>query len=377
MKFSCRTRDLAQAVGVVSRAITPQQTIPILGNILLKLEGKRCSLSATNLEFSIITSVEVEVENEGEITIPTKALSNLCQHTTDESLLLESIEGVQLRCTSIHGKTLIVGEPASEYPTISPIRKDSTFTITEENLLYALSYVTFSSAKVTTRPVLSGVSLQCLNSEAIFAATDSYRLSEYRAKVDGVEGKVECIIPAHFLEEVRGSLGGKQKKGGEKQPITSFILSSQQVEVQVGNTKFLSRLIEGKFPDYKQILPTKYEACATLPTEELASTVRRMHYFAREVNNNITFTLSPPETLHLTTQATQAGKDEATLTTPVEGHKHRIALKSNYLLDFLSHSTTPTVRMEVVDHMHPAVFRLPNLPHVLHLIMPLRLVEPE
>src|SRR3990167_9751906 len=120
MKFSCSTSDLLQALTLVSRAIGSQQALPILGNILMVAEGKRCTVSATDLELSIVTSFEAKIENEGSITVPAKAILNFAQYNNDPEVLLETSEGTQLKCTSKHAKTLISGEVATEYPTISP-----------------------------------------------------------------------------------------------------------------------------------------------------------------------------------------------------------------------------------------------------------------
>ena len=107
MKFSCKTKDVLQAIGIVSRAIGGQQALPILGNILFQIEGKRCTLSATNLEFSIISHIDAEVENEGTITIPAKAIQNFTQYSTSDEVLFESSEDSQLKCFSKKSKTVI------------------------------------------------------------------------------------------------------------------------------------------------------------------------------------------------------------------------------------------------------------------------------
>ena len=142
MKFSCKKEDLLQALNLVSRAIGGQQALPILGNILLEAEGKRCTVSATDLELSIITSFGANIENEGAITIPAKAFLNFAQYNSDDEILLETSEGTQLKCTSEHAKTVIAGESAQEYPTITPIEKETSLTLEASPLLGALHMVT-------------------------------------------------------------------------------------------------------------------------------------------------------------------------------------------------------------------------------------------
>ena len=383
MKFSCKTKDILQTVSVVGRAIGSQQAMPILNNILFQVEGKKCTLSATNLEFSIISHLDAEVENEGSITIPAKAIQNFAQYSTDEDVVFESSEDAQLKCKSKKSKTVISGEPASEYPTISSIQKEASITITAEELMRAIHYVSFASAKTTTRPVLSGVFCKLLKKELILVATDSYRLSEYKAPVTDAQGEVGCIVPAKVLVEIMSILGGavkgkdaskkEEKKEKDSTPI-SMSLGSQQIETIIGRTTILSRLIDGTFPDYQQILPKDHSTKAMLPHSELLADIKRMHYFAKESNNNLTISTSAKD-VNIQTQVTQIGRDESKIAAAVQGEKNKIALSSSYLLDFLSHAQGEEVQMELTDKMHPAVFRIPDMPNFLHLIMPLRLTE--
>lgn len=386
MKFLCKTSDFLQALHLVSRAIGGQQALPILGNILLEAEGKRCTVSATDLELSVVTSFEADIENEGSITVPAKAILNFAQYNSDEEVLLETSEGTQLKCTSKHAKTVIAGEAASEYPTIAPIKKETSFTLDAAPLLEALHMVTFASAKTTLRPVLSGVYLRSEKGSLILVATDSYRLSEYKLKTTASGSDISCIIPAKVLEELKSILGskkgeketrneeGKKKKEAPTEKKVEVALSSQQIELRAGPTQLLSRLIEGKFPDYQQIIPKEKKTTITFPTKELTTVIKRMHYFAKETNNNLTFNFAKGEA-YITTPQTQAGKDEATLSVEISGGNNKIALSSSYLLDFLGHIDDENVEMQVMDSMHPAVFRLPSNDKLLHLIMPLRMQE--
>lgn len=385
MKFSCKTSDLLQALQLVSRAISGQQALPILGNVLFEVEGKRCTVSATDLELSIITSFEANVENEGSITIPAKAILNFAQYNSDPEVLLETSEGTQLKCTSRHGKTLLSGEPASEYPTITPVEKRSSFTLQAAPLLQALHLVTFSSAKSTLRPVLSGVYLRTEKGKLVLVATDSYRLSEYKIPAEMGGEEISCIIPVKVLEELRTVLAfvkpvkkdeAEEKKESPRMPSVEITMNSQQIEMHVGSTRLLSRLIEGKFPDYEQIIPKGDMTTVSLPSKELTTAVKRMHYFAKEMNNNLTFKFAGAES-QITTPQTQLGRDEATIAAEVHGKQSKIALSSSYLLDFLGHVEGSQVEIRVQDSMHPALFRIPGQENFLHLIMPLRMQEEE
>jgi DNA polymerase-3 subunit beta len=378
MKFSCKTQELLNALHLVSRAIGSDQTLPILQNVLLQAEGKRCTLSATNLELSVVTSIEVDIENEGGITIPAKAILNFIQYNRDEKVLLETSEGTQVKLQSKHAKAVIAGEATSGYPVITSIQKETALHIPVTPLLRALNLVTFACAKTTSRPVISGVYMRLEKGKLILVGTDSYRLSEYKIPVDGLSGDVTCIVPARFLEELKGIISNKQDDGDKskekKDDVLEINLSAQQIEAQYHHTKLTSRLIDGKFPDYIQVLPKEKATTVTLSTRELLTSAKRMHYFAKEVNNNITFTIEK-SAVHLTTKQTQLGKDESTIDAQVEGKENKIAISSNYMIDFLSRISDDQLHIEVSDKMHPAVFKLPEDKNYLHLIMPLRMTE--
>lgn len=377
MKLSCAIPDLLQALQLVSRAISPQQALPILGNVLIEAEGKRCTVSATDLELSIVTGFHAEIENEGSITVPAKAILNYAQYNSDQEVLLETVGGTQLQCTSNHSRTVIAGEAANEYPTIASMERKTAMEIEDQPLLKALHLVTFASASTSIRPVLSGVYIRGEEKNFVLVATDSYRLSEYRVPVKGGVD-ISCIVPAKVLEELKAILASRRaakkgEEGKETSPVKAT-LGGQQIELVVGSTRLLSRLIDGKFPDYQQILPQSRKTKARFNAQELHTIVRRMHYFAKETNNTLTFHLKK-KGVRIHTPQTQLGKDEATVEAELEGDENRIALSSSYLLDFLGRLEGKEVEMEMVDSQHPAVFRVPGEKAFLHLIMPLRLQE--
>src|SRR3989338_1276215 len=141
MKFSCSTSELLQSLQLVSRAMRNKQALPILGNILIEAQGRRCTVSATDLELSIITSFDAKIENEGSVTIPAKAILNFTQYNNDAEVLLETSEGTLLKCTSQHAKASIAGEAASEYPTIAAVEKQISFSLPAAPFLNALHLV--------------------------------------------------------------------------------------------------------------------------------------------------------------------------------------------------------------------------------------------
>jgi DNA polymerase-3 subunit beta len=385
MKFSCSTHDLLQALQLVSRAISGQQALPILSNVLLKVSEGKCTVSATDLELSIVTSFDANIESEGSVTVPAKAFLNFAQYNNDPEITLETKDGTQIKCTSAHNKTMLSGEAASEYPSIVPVEQKTAFSLDAATLLEALHLVTFASARSSLRPVLSGVYIRTEGDNIILVSTDSYRLSEYTIKAQSTE-PLSCIIPVKVLDELKVILAGKKpakrsateddaKEGTRSEATPVHItMSQQQIELRVDGTRLLSRLIDGKFPPYQQIIPKDHTTKSILSTKELTTAVKRMHYFAKEMNNNLTFAFGSGQ-VHISTPQTQLGKDETTIPVELEGTDGKIALSSSYLLDFLGHIDSDAIDVRITDSMHPAVFRLPASDKFLHIIMPLRMQE--
>lgn len=383
MKFSATTKDLLAGLQLVTRAIGTEQVLPILQNILIVASGKQCTLSATNLELSIITTLDVAIEHEGSITIPAKALLNFIQYNQDDSIVLETSEGTQLKLHSKRAKATILGDTAQGFPTIVGIQKETTLHLPIHHFVEALSLTTFSCAKTNARPVISGAYMFTKNTTLTIASTDSYRLSEYVITLPSTVASVSCIIPVRFLDELKSILlfhlghhESTKEKGDHEASDQSFELhlSTQQIEARIGSTTIISRLIEGKFPDYQQVLPKERKATITVSTKNLLSAVKRMHYFAKEQSNNITFSFTR-DAVNFITKQTQIGRDESSIPALLEGAETKIAVSSTYLIDFLSRLSSENVLIDISDKLHPAIFRLPENTQYFHLIMPLRLAE--
>lgn len=223
-----------------------------------------------------------------------------------------------------------------------------------------------------------------LEAQKLFlVGTDSYRLSEYKIPIDTPAPTLSCIIPSRFLEELKGVIAvsrGKtnaidgEQKNEKKEDHIDIHLGSQQIEVTLGPTRLISRLIDGKFPDYTQVLPKERHTLVSVGVKDLLSAVKRMHYFAKEQSNNITFSFTK-DGVHLMTRQTQLGQDESSIVAAVDGKDTKIAISSTYLIDFLSRIESDTIIIELSDKMHPAVFKIPGADNYLHLIMPLRMIE--
>ncbi len=368
MKFRSSRTALEHALSVVTHVIDSHATLPVLSNILIKAAGKKVHFSATNLEMAVNYWMEAEVINEGSVTVPAKLFSGYISLLKDEEVECTMVEGLSLAINSAGSKTKMKCIAAAEYPTIGKLEEVVSFEIPTEDFPQAIEQVCFAASTANTRPVLSGVLVEVEGKQVMLVATDSFRLSEKKiALTKAVAKSATCIIP------VRGALEMARLASAETDAKkVKIIMGKNQVLAEIGNIEFYSRLIEGNFPNYRQIMPRSIRTSTTLTTGDQALAVKRVNLFARENNNKVLFDFQTNK-LKLTTPVTQVGEEEGELPISLSGDPGTIALNSEFVLDALAHLGTDQVEMGMNDSKSPAVFKPVGKDDFVHIIMPLKL----
>lgn len=367
MKLVCAQADLERAVTIVSKAITPNTTLPVLNNILLKAEGNKLHFAATNLEVAIQYFIPAEVKSEGSITIPAKLLSSYVTLLKDESMELELMDGDTIHVKSASSQTKIKGINATEFPAIPKVEKESTFTVPRKVLETAISQTVFAASTNTSRPVLSGVLFDVKKDTLKVVATDSYRLAEKTIELkEKTNLDIECIIPARTVMEMGKILARAEDENVE------LSVSKNQILFIIGDVLLMSRLIEGKFPPYEKVIPKETKTKLEVLDEALANVVRRVSLFARENNNSIKIAATNDGKLTVSTEETRVGEEKAELDVKITGENNKIALNAQYLLDVLNYIQSDDVLLEIEDNLSPAVVRPLKGKDYVYIIMPLK-----
>ncbi len=366
MKLSCEQKDLQSALSLVQKAINPQNTLPILGNVLLKAEGQKLYLSATNLETAITTSFSAAVENEGEITVPAKIFSSYVGFLPNEKIALTLLDGETVSLETKNSKTKIKGISSEEFPAIPSVEKEVKFSLPREELKKAIDQVAFCCATSTTRPVLSGVYFWGREKDLRLVATDSYRLGEKKMVLSKpLEKELKSIVPSRAMQELEKILASSEEKTAE------ITFSENQILCEIGKTRLISRLIEGKFPEYSQIIPKTSKTGAECAVEELVLGTKRVGLFARENNNNVRLSFTP-KGIGITTDATEIGTEESQMDAVVQGEECSIALNGQYFLDILQCLEGEKAQIEVEGKLSPVVVKPKDTKGFVHVIMPLK-----
>lgn len=367
MKFFCNQKDIEYALNVVDKAISPNNTLPVLNNVLLKAEGKKVYFFATNLEIAISCYISADVRSEGAITVPAKLLTSYISLLNNEKVELSLSEGVTLSINSTSSSTKIKCISADEFPLIPKIEKSHEFSIKTEELYCAINETVFAASLNTSRPVLSGVLFIVDEDVVNLVATDSYRLAEKKIKLSKKsENKVSCIVPARTMME----LGKIITRSDDK--VVKVNVSSNQILFTSNGIELISRLIEGKFPDYEKIIPKDSKTKFEVSVEDLSLVLKRVNLFARENNNSVKVSATNDGKLIISSDETKVGEEKAEVVIKIEGENNKISLNSQYLLDVLTYINKDKVVFSMTDKVSPAVVRPVGEDGYVYIIMPLK-----
>jgi DNA polymerase-3 subunit beta len=367
MKVFCVQRHLDYAINVVNKAISPNNTLPVLNNILIRAEGKHLHFSCTNLEIAISCSIDAEVEKEGAITVPSKLISGYISLLSDQRVGLET-KGTDLNISSKSSKTTIKGISSEEFPLIPAVKEDAVFELSTEDLFKSINETVFAASLNTSRPVLSGVVMFYTGDSFRLVATDSYRLAEKTVKVGGnkIEQEVMMIVPARTMQELAKIISKLASK------TIKVVMSKNQVLFKAEGIEMTSRLIEGRYPDYKKIIPEQGKTNLVISVEKLATVMKRVNLFARENNNSVHLEAKAGK-LVVTSDETKVGKEDSVLEVKVEGEENKISLNSQYLIDVLAQINDENVVININDKTSPAKIMPEKEEGYVYIIMPLKI----
>lgn len=368
MRVKCLQGDLSNALTLTNKAVDSNSTLPVLNNVLLKAQGKNLQFITTNLELAIEYSIETQVINEGEITLPSRLFTQYISYLKANDEVEISTEAETAHVHTSDSKTTIKGIPASEFPPIPVVENQGGMRLKVTDFKRAIQQVVFSAAMNTTRPILAGVYFLVQEGKLKMVTTDSYRLSEKVLPVQA-QGEVECIIPARTLLDL-GSILDVVRFSEEDQ--LEMAVSKNQIMFSLGTLKLTSRLIEGQFPNYQQILPKASKTEVICEKSQLVMALKRINLFAKQNNNKIILSVNEGKVV-ISTEGTQYGQGEVDLSCQVTGEPNQIALNSQYILDVLSGAVGEKVKLKLDEKTTPAVFQSEGDADYLHIIMPLKL----
>ena len=363
MKIVCRQDELAQKLGIVSRAVSTRATVQILSGVLLRAEGGRLHLAATDMELSLRSSLDAQIEGEGAVVVPGRLLVDLVRLLPGDEVTFEhrAEEGV-IHVTSGPSDASLHTYAAEDFPRLPDLDTVGTFTVDRESLLETVARVARSASRDESRPVLTGILVRFEAGKIVMAATDSYRLSVKETPLEGQAPELEAIIPARALAEL-----GRIAQSGE---TVELGVHENQVVFAADDVWLTSRRIDGQFPNYKQLLPESFEHDVPVARAELLDVVRRVAVMAQR-NSPLRLRFAEGE-LTVSAQTQDVGEAREALPVQFSGEPLEIGFNAEFLREGIESVTTDEIQLRLISPLRPGLITAEG-DDFWYLIMPIRL----
>jgi DNA polymerase-3 subunit beta len=369
VKLSVMQENLARGLSVVSRAVSTRSTLPVLANVLLKTEDAGLKLTATNLEIGITYWVAGKVDVDGATTVPARLLTDLVTSLPPgERVDLELQAGDTLHIQAGRFESHLKGIDAEEFPAIQTAGDRPTTRIAQNVLRRALEETAFAAASDEARPILTGVLARFEGDTVTLAAADNYRIAVKTIPVLDPVAEISVVIPARALNELVRVLVDSDE------PVDVVLAQARnQILFHLQGVDLVSRLIDGQFPNYRQVLPQSHSTRAILDREELLRAVRPAALIAHESANIVKLQISANGDAGVVVSANaEVGDHVGQVEAAVEGDGTTIAFNARYLADVLTNVEADQFALELNGPLSPGVFKPVGDERYVHVVMPVR-----
>jgi DNA polymerase-3 subunit beta len=368
MKLTVLQENFSRALSNTSRFASTRSQLPVLANILLSSSKTKLLVASTNLEVSLAISIGAQVQDQGEITVPARVITELISHLPAGPVNLE-VEKEVLKIKAADFTSTVSGMNAADFPTIpSKLENKKVLELPYEDFILALSQVSFSTSVDETRPILTGILFIFKKGALSLVSTDGFRLSQKKLQVKTEMSEERIILPKNALSEISRLTSEKENLFFSYQP------KERQVSFGVDNSILSSRILEGEFPDFEKIIPKDSSVTIHLDREDFLRAIKLASVFAREAANLVKIQINK-DNIEILAESSQSGGGKTKVEASVEGKGFEIAFNYKFLEDFLQAVTGDEIKIEMTSPSSPAVFTDPKDSTFLHLIMPVRLQD--
>ena len=365
MELSVRQEKISQALNIVGRVASSKAQLPILNNILIKTENNRLLVAATNLEIATTQYIGAKVIKPGAITVPAKLITEFMSNLPKEAIELKVVSNnLHIKCGKY--SSIINGFIADDFPELPTINEKSSirYEIESDDFKKAVSQTIVTVSSDSSRPILTGVYWHSHEGKLTLASTDGYRLSE-EVLVDTVS-EVAAVIPSSTLQEVLKTINDETEK-------IEVLFDETQVRFRVGESEIISRLIDGNFPDYRQLIPEKTDTIIKIQKNEFVRVTKISGLFARESGGSITLTADKTKkVLSIHSVASELGENTSEAEADIS-NDGQVTLNSRYLLEALSVIDSDEISFGFSGKLSPCIVKSTNKnTDYYHIIMPLK-----
>jgi DNA polymerase-3 subunit beta len=369
MKFTITRERLHEGLVAVAASVPTKTTLPVLSNILLEAVADGIRLSGTDLDIAVSTLVPAEVDTPGAVTIPAKKLVEIVRELPSAAIRIGSSgeQRVDLECG--RSRFRLLGIPREEFPNFPPVSFENSWTVTSSDLQKLINHVSFASSTEESRPILNGVLWELHRDVMRMVATNGHRLAKMDVPVSGGSASATLIVPPKALEQVRRLFGPADE--------IEIARSDNHLGFRTGSTVVFTRLIEGPYPNYEQVIPKDNDRSCTVEKDSLAAALRRVGVVASDQTHRVRLQFAAG-TLKLSVSTPDLGEAQDEIAVTYDGDPLEIGFNANYLLEVLKFMPTDEVRLtfkapERAATVDPVGWD--DAASYMCLVMPLRLVD--
>jgi DNA polymerase III subunit beta len=368
MKLSISKEQMIQGLQAVQNIVSTRTTLPVLSNVLLRADAGRLNLTGTDLDVTISSAVEATVERPGAVTLPAKKLLGIVKELPTPQIELEVDEKNVCRIVAGSSYYKINGLAAEEFPAFPKFAENRTITMPQDKLKGLLRKTSFAISTDESRFVLNGIFFSLKEHKVTLVATDGRRLALAEEEVDIPESSHgECIVPSKAINELNRLLG--------TQNAVEVKIADNQIGFTLTNDKglatiIISKLIDGNYPNYRQVIPAEAKERITLVREELLQALRRAEIMTSEKSNSVKLTFTKNR-LEISANTPEVGEARESIAINYKGPDMAIAFNPIYMMDPLRNLDNDEVYLELIDELSPGVIKI-NGPF-LYVLMPMRM----
>ncbi|MBI2049013.1 MAG: DNA polymerase III subunit beta [Parcubacteria group bacterium] len=363
MKLLCVKEKIKNAVSIADRITNKNLSLPILGSVLLSTDKNNLKIKATNLDLGIEIKIPSKIDKEGTIAIPGGILNNFLSNIFDETVLFEVIDN-NLSISTKNNSTLIKSYPYEDFPLLPTIPKENSFILSSKKLLDGFKSVWYSAGTSDIKPEIASVYIYTNENNIFFTATDSFRLAEKKIQFDGKEDISTVLIPyrnaleiTKILEYIQGDV--------------EVFFNKNQIAFTHDSLYVTSRLIDGVFPDYKQIIPKNFKTEVVVLKHDFLNSLKITNLFSNKFNQ-VLFTIHPQKKVfEVTAKNADIGENKTLLQAALSGDPVSLQFNQKYITDCLQSIQTESICLQINGEGKPLIIRGVGDTSFLYLVMPL------
>ncbi|PRR80358.1 DNA polymerase III subunit beta [Clostridium liquoris] len=366
MKITCEKNILQDAISIAQKAVTGKSTMQILQGILINAKNNSVIFTGSDIDLSIETKIKADVSEEGSIVVDAKLFGEIIRKLPNDIIEISTGNDNTIEIICQKSRFSLVHMNPSDFPELTNINENSMFSIPEKILKSMIKSTIFATAQEETRPILTGVLFEIKDKKFNLVALDGYRLAVRSEYIDS-DNSINAVIPGKTLNEV-----AKILEDGDSNVNITF--TPNHILFSIGETKIISRLLEGEFIRYNSIIPEEYNLKVTVKRTELLNCIERASLMGKEGNTSL-IKLNIEEENMIITSNSQLGMVREEVSIILQGQPLQIAFNSKYLIDALKIMEEEEIVMELSSSVSPCVIKNKEQDNCTYLVLPVRLLN--